>query len=135
MILRTPRSNLTDTLFTYTTRFRSVERRREDYHRGDAALQQLRHGHPHAGRQALGVVLEDRQELVQRGVVEAGAADLVGDALAQRLAGRVAVEVDHPRPHPQVAAADSTRPLARAAPPHLGATAAAQRPAAAPAAQ
>ena len=51
----------------------------------------------HGGDRALPVVVEDGQELVERAVPEAGAAGLVGDALAQRLAGRMGVNVDEAR--------------------------------------
>ena len=76
-----------------------VEREGIVDHRGDAAGQQLGHGDPQTGGQSLGIVLEDGEELVERGVEEAGAADLVGHALAQRLAGRVGVDVDEARHH------------------------------------
>ena len=57
---------------------------------GDAGQQEFGERDTDAMRHRLGVGAEDRQVFVQRGIVEAGAADFVGQALVHRLAGRVA---------------------------------------------
>src|SRR5262245_35925586 len=61
---------------------------------GDAAEEELGERDPHRRDRSLGIVVEDGQELVKRTVPEAGAAALVGNALAQRLSGGMRVDVD-----------------------------------------
>ena len=84
----------------------TVEGGGEIDHRGTAASQQFGERHLDAGRGAGGVVVEDGQKFIERGMVKIGAANFIGDALAQRLAGRVAVDIDQPRHDQAVAAVD-----------------------------
>ena len=81
-------------------------RHRQVGERGDAGQQQLGQRDAHAMRDGLGVGAEDRQVFVERGIVEAGRADLVDQALVHRLAGRVGVDVDQARHDHQAGAVD-----------------------------
>ena len=67
---------------------------REIGERGDAGEQQFGIGDLHAIRHRLGVGPQDRHELVERGIIERGRAELVEETLVQRLARRVRVDVD-----------------------------------------
>ena len=84
----------------------AVEGRRDIDHGGDAAHQQLGERHAHGGDRAFPIIVEDRQELIKRAVPEAGAARLVGDALAQRLATRMGMNIDEARKKEPLRAVD-----------------------------
>ena len=75
-------------------------RHRQVGDRGDARQQQLAERHADAVRHRLRIGAEDRQVFVERGVIQARAADLVDQALVHRLAAGVAVDVDQPRHRP-----------------------------------
>ncbi len=72
----------------------AVEGKRQIDHGRDAAHEEF--GECHFGCRLLAreIVAEDGQVFIERAVPEAGTAGLVGDALAQRLAARVRVNID-----------------------------------------
>jgi hypothetical protein len=71
-----------------------------------ARQQQLRQRDTDAVRHRLGVSSEDRQVLVERGIIEAGTADFVDQPLVHRLAGRVRVDVHKAGHHHHAGAVD-----------------------------
>src|SRR3546814_14146793 len=90
MIRRPPRSTPTDTLFPYTTRFRSLDREGDD--EGLAVRRQLgnRRQHPEVGVAALQI--ESTQQLA----VEAEAVGVVGVGAAEEAVEGVFLGLDHP---------------------------------------
>ncbi len=81
-------------------------RHRQVGERGDAGQQQFRQRHPDTVRHRLCVRSEDRQVFVERGIIEARTADLIDQALVQRLAGWVGMDVHQPRHDHQALAVD-----------------------------
>ena len=74
--------------------------------RGAPREQQLRDRDLERGDPSSRVVVEHGEELVERAVMEPGAQRLVRDALAQRLARGVGVQVDEPGHHEAIASVD-----------------------------
>ena len=74
-------------------------RHRQIGQRGHARQQQLRQRHAYAMRDRLRVGTEDRQVLVERGIIETRTADFVDQPLVHRLARRMRVDVHQPRHH------------------------------------
>src|SRR3546814_12484113 len=104
MIRRPPRSTRTDTLFPYTTLFRSIGRRRTEIHgdprRGDRAIP--KHENPvFALRKAAGIFTENPGSLFHQDPFAIAGPNIIGNAAARqprlpRIQRRL-----QPAPHPR----------------------------------